>query len=388
MAPKKIARIGQEANATPEVAVNPLLDNAGEDNPLTITLPDSSTPEQNTTVPTPAEGATIPFADTPVPLPAPAPGPGISDVDLRGAIQMLTQLVASQAQRSNVAPTSFFLQGDSSGSRVNRFLQLDPPMFTGTDPGADPQDFIDEMHKTLRVMRATETEGVELASYHLKGVAYSWFEMWEDSCEKGSPLARWSEFADAFIDHFLPAETKAAHAVEFETLKHGSKNVWEYHMEFVCLSKYVVHMMPTMEARVRRFVQGLSPLVINEAATAALSSDMSYGKMAAFAQAIEAQKLKLRMEREGSSRARSAGNLGDSFGGGRSAFRGGSLGSSQSYAHSSASAPPSGHSQQQGSCFRPGQGSRGSHHQGRSGGRFHQQQRAPCPKCRRIHSGV
>ncbi|XP_070034480.1 uncharacterized protein [Nicotiana tomentosiformis] len=141
-------------------------------------------------------------------------------------------------------------------------------------------------------------------------------------------------------------------------------------MEFVRLSEYAVHMMPTMEARVRRFVQGLSPLVINEAATAALNSDMNYGRIVAFSQATEARKLKLRMERESSSRARSPGNLGDSFGGGRSAFRGGSSGPSQSYAQSSASAPPLGHGQQQGSRFRPGQGSRGSHHQGRSGGRF------------------
>ncbi|XP_070054335.1 uncharacterized protein [Nicotiana tomentosiformis] len=204
----------------------------------------------------------------------------------------------------------------------------------------DPQDFIDEMHKTLRVMRATETEGVELSSYRLKGVAYSWFEMWEDSRDEGSPPARWSEFADAFIDHLLLAETKAAGAVEFETLKQGSKSVWEYHMEFVRLSKYAVYMMPTLEARVRRFVQGLSPLVINEAAIASLNSDMNYGKMVEFSQAIVARKLKHRMEREGSSRARSAGNLGDSFRGGRSASRGGSSGPSQSYAQSLASAPP------------------------------------------------
>ncbi|XP_070033023.1 uncharacterized protein [Nicotiana tomentosiformis] len=222
---------------------------------------------------------------------------------------MLTQLVASQAQRSNVAPTSFSLQGDSSGSRVNRFLQLDPQVFTGTNPGADPQDFIDDMYKTLRVMRDKETGGVELASYHLKGVAYSWFEMWEDSREEGSPPTGWSEFANAFIDQFLLAETKAACAVEFETLKQGSKSVWEYHMEFVRLSKYDAHMMPTMETRVRRFVQGLRPLVINEAATAALNSDMNYGKMVEFAQATETRKLKLRMEWESSSRARSAGNL-------------------------------------------------------------------------------
>ncbi|XP_070034824.1 uncharacterized protein [Nicotiana tomentosiformis] len=42
-----------------------------------------------------------------------------------------------------------------------------------------------------------------------------------------------------------------------------------------------------MENRVRRFVQGLSPLVINEATTAALNSDMNYGKIVAFAQDTE-----------------------------------------------------------------------------------------------------
>ncbi|XP_070032467.1 uncharacterized protein [Nicotiana tomentosiformis] len=110
------------------------------------------------------------------------------------------------------------------------------------------------MDKTLQVMPATETEAVELASYRLKEVTYSWFEMWEESREEGSPPARWSEFADTFIDHFLHVETKEAHAAEFENLKQGSMSVWEYHMRFACLSKYAVYMLPTMEARVRRFL--------------------------------------------------------------------------------------------------------------------------------------
>ncbi|XP_070046761.1 uncharacterized protein [Nicotiana tomentosiformis] len=168
------------------------------------------------------------------------------------------------------------------------------------------------MHKTLRVMRATETEGVELAGYRLKGVAYSWFEMWQDSREKGSPPASWSEFADAFKDHFLPVETREARAVEFENLNQGSRSVWEYHMEFAHLSKYAIHMI---EARVRRFVEGVSPLFINEAATTALNLDMNYGKMIACAQATKDRKLKNRREREGTSKARSTGNPGDSFGG-------------------------------------------------------------------------
>nr|XP_009770286.1 PREDICTED: uncharacterized protein LOC104221010 [Nicotiana sylvestris] len=146
-------------------------------------------------------------------------------------------------------------------------------------------------------MPATKTEGVELVAYHLKGVAYEWFELWEDSLEEGSPPVRWSEFADAFIDHFLPAETRADRAAEFENLKQGSRSVWEYHMEFARLSKYAIHMLPIMEARV-----------------------------------TENRKLKNKMEREGNRRTRSTGNMGESLGGGRLAFRGGTSGPSQSVA--------------------------------------------------------
>ncbi|XP_070020401.1 uncharacterized protein [Nicotiana sylvestris] len=165
------------------------------------------------------------------------------------------------------------------------------------------------MQKTLRVMCATETEGAELAAYRLKGVAYSWFELWEDSREEGSPPARWSELADAFIDHFLPAETRTARVAEFENLKQGNRSVWEYHMEFARLSKYSIHMFPTIEARVRRFVQGLNHLTINEASIAALNSDMNYGKIVAFDPATENRKLKNIMEREGNRRTRSTGNM-------------------------------------------------------------------------------
>ncbi|XP_075104219.1 uncharacterized protein LOC142178496 [Nicotiana tabacum] len=135
------------------------------------------------------------------------------------------------------------------------------------------------MYKTLRVMKAIETEGVELASYRLRGATYSWFEMWEDSRGEERPPARWDEFVDAFKDHFLLAKTMAARATEFEVLKQGSMSVWEYHMEFVRLSKYAPQLVSTMGDRVRRFVQGLSPLVVNEAVTAALHSNMNYGKI-------------------------------------------------------------------------------------------------------------
>lgn len=80
---------------------------------------------------------------------------------------------------------------------------------------------------------------------------------------------KWNEFADAFIDHFLLAETRAARTGEFKNLKQGNKSVSDYGMKFVNLLMYSVYMFPTIEVRVCRFVQGLSPLVVNEAATTA-----------------------------------------------------------------------------------------------------------------------
>ena len=66
--------------------------------PPITTLPDSTTIDQTAPVPTPTEGATVPSTDIPVPPLAPASDSGIFDGNLRGAIQMLAQIVASQAQ--------------------------------------------------------------------------------------------------------------------------------------------------------------------------------------------------------------------------------------------------------------------------------------------------
>ncbi|XP_070025560.1 uncharacterized protein [Nicotiana sylvestris] len=361
-------------------------DGAGKSDSPALNLPSPSIPDQSIHVPAAVEGDAIPLADIHDPSSVLASGPGTSDGDLRGAIHMLTQLVIAQAQRSHATPTPSSGQGDSSSSRINQFLSLTPPEFSGTDPEADLQDFLDDMYKTLRVMKATEKEAVELASYRLRGPAHYWFEMWEDSCRDGSPSARWNEFVDAFMDHFLPVETMASRATDFEILEQGNMSVWEYHMKFMRLSKYAPQLVPTMDARVQRFVQGLSPLVVNEAATSALQSDMNYGKIVGFSQATKARKLKIRAERESNSRAQSAGHSGGLVARGIPVQGRGPIGPSQPYAQSSSSAPPSVPRYQQSSHWGPGSASRRPHQSGRPGERFQQQGRSLCPKWRRFHT--
>lgn len=101
------------------------------------------------------------------------------------------------------------------------------------------------------------------------------------------------------MDLFMLAETREARAAEFENLKQGSMSVWDYNLKIADFSKHAIYMLLNKEARVRRFVQGLSPLIINEAATTSLNSDMNYGILVDFSQATETQKPKNIMEEDG-----------------------------------------------------------------------------------------
>ena len=62
---------------------------------------------------------------------------------------------------------------------------MNPPLFTGAKTSEDPQEFIDEVHKILVAMGATDIEKAELASYQLKDVAQTWCKMWQDSRVQG-----------------------------------------------------------------------------------------------------------------------------------------------------------------------------------------------------------
>ncbi|XP_070050542.1 uncharacterized protein, partial [Nicotiana tomentosiformis] len=99
--------------------------------------------DQTAPIPTPSEGATVPPTDIPVPPPVPTSDSGDSDVDLRGAIQMLAQIVASQTQRSNAeAPTL------ESVPVVNEFSGVFPDEFPGLTNA--PAAFMDLMNRVFK----------------------------------------------------------------------------------------------------------------------------------------------------------------------------------------------------------------------------------------------
>nr|XP_009799866.1 PREDICTED: uncharacterized protein LOC104245864 [Nicotiana sylvestris] len=145
--------------------------------------------------------------DTPAQGVASGSVPSSSEMDIRGAIQLLTQVVSNQAQRQGTSEVH-----ETGSSRSREFLNMKPHVFTGSKKDEDLQNFIDEVQKIFRVIHATDTEATELAVYQLKDVANMWYEIWEESRGEDADPATWKDFADAFLKHFLPIEVLEAKA--------------------------------------------------------------------------------------------------------------------------------------------------------------------------------
>ena len=82
--------------------------------------------------------------------------------------------------------------------RLIDFTRMNPPIFTGSKTSEYPQGFVDEVHKILVAMGATDTEKAEFASYQLKDVAQTWCKMWQDSCVLGGVPVTWKLFKTTF----------------------------------------------------------------------------------------------------------------------------------------------------------------------------------------------
>ncbi|XP_070013171.1 uncharacterized protein [Nicotiana sylvestris] len=114
-----------------------------------------------------------------------------------------SRLVATQQQARASASAGPF-EGFGS-SRVQEFIALNPPEFTGTYQRKDLQDFIDQLHRIFRVMHATEKEAVELAAFRLRDISILWYEGWERSRGCDAPPAIWENLSDAFLDQYAPS---------------------------------------------------------------------------------------------------------------------------------------------------------------------------------------
>ena len=220
--------------------------------------------------------------------------------------------MAHQTSRQE-AGSSRVARRDSTWARD--FLACGPPEFFGTKVSEDPQEFVCQMQQTLRVVGASDTESVELASYRLHDVAANWYESWLLSRGDGAPPAVWSEFSGAFLAHFLPPEIRRAREDRFLMLRQRGRTVREYSLEFDSLARYAPVHVSNMSDRIHRYIVGLDYYYADSCLVMATQPKMDIARIQAHAQGMESRRRGRQGERtddRGSSkRARSAGSASD-----------------------------------------------------------------------------
>ncbi|XP_060186535.1 uncharacterized protein LOC132615951 isoform X2 [Lycium barbarum] len=261
-------------------------------------------------------GTATPLAPEAPTAAPPVPQPGADDGTLREAVQLLTRLVAGQARRRGRRDDDDDDRRDSL--RVREFLLCGPPEFFGSKPDEDPHDFIRGMRRSLDLVRASETESVELASHRLRDVAAHWYESWELSRGEGASPATWDEFVAAFTRHFLPPELRRAQVDRFLHLQQRGRSVREYNLEFDSLARYAPAIVADMADRMHRYVMGLDRYLIDGCMAVALQTDMDIARLQAYALGMEDRHRddysSRDRDRRPPKRARSAGYSGDSRG--------------------------------------------------------------------------
>ena len=139
--------------------------------------------------------------------------------------------MTTQANR-DIAPRPH-QQVTTMSSRLRDLTRMNSPTFYGFKVDEDPQEFVDEVYKTLYAMGVYSSEKAELATYQLKDVSQTWYVQWRDNRSlRGGPVT-WEIFKEAFIDRFFPREMIEEKVTEFINLRQGERSVHEYTLELL-----------------------------------------------------------------------------------------------------------------------------------------------------------
>ncbi|XP_070057967.1 uncharacterized protein [Nicotiana tomentosiformis] len=202
--------------------------------------------------------------DAPPPVPTVVPTVTLSADAVTRLLNVLEACVltlggssAPKATLQTQAPAQTQTFGNKEVS-LQEFLKLKSPKFTGFGNSADLQSFLDGTLKTLHALGCSSERVVELATYKLEDMTNTWYETVLLGKLAGAAPLTWDKFSTLFMDHFLPYSLRQKYARDFERLvQTPDMDVSTYSTKFCNLARYAPYLVPTQEARVQKFVDGL-----------------------------------------------------------------------------------------------------------------------------------
>ncbi|XP_042412585.1 uncharacterized protein LOC122001747 [Zingiber officinale] len=132
-------------------------------------------------------------------------------------------------------------------------------LFHGVPDPTVARSWLGNVEDTFEYLSCTEEEKADLAAYHLRDQAVTWWKMQKTLF--GDQSITWTLFRDAFERQYFPAPYRMARRQEFLQLKQGDRSVMEYDAEFNRLAEYCLHLVAQESDRLDQFTQGLAAYI-------------------------------------------------------------------------------------------------------------------------------
>ncbi|XP_070036402.1 uncharacterized protein [Nicotiana tomentosiformis] len=254
----------------------------------------------------------------PSPMPTIVPTVTLPANVVERLLNVLKALVLTQGRSSAPQATSqtqVSAQTQTFGNKevsLQEFLKLKSPKLTGSYNSEDPQSFLDGTLKALRALGYSSEKVMELAAYKLEDMANTWYETVLLGRPAGAAPLTWDEFSKLFMDHFFPDSLRQKYARDFERLvQTPDMDVSTYNTKFCNLARYAPYLVPTQEARVQRFVDGLVGRLYTTVAPQ--MKTLSYSNVADLARKIENKGRDERATSDLRKKAKTEGSFSGSF---------------------------------------------------------------------------
>ncbi|XP_074558015.1 uncharacterized protein LOC141813910 [Curcuma longa] len=121
------------------------------------------------------------------------------------------------------------------------------------------RSWLENLTDTFVYISCTEAEKVELAVYHLRDQAVTWWKT--QRIVLGERRFSWLSFREAFEREYFPEAFCQTQRQKFLSLKQGDRSVTDYHIEFSKLAEFCPHMVARDSDRMFQFTQGLAAYI-------------------------------------------------------------------------------------------------------------------------------
>ncbi|XP_058216870.1 uncharacterized protein LOC131327753 [Rhododendron vialii] len=173
-------------------------------------------------------------------------------------VQLMQAFVAAAAANPQQPPQQ--QRGPLTRSRdqlLDAFCKRRPPIFYGEANPNAAEAWIKQISKYLEVLNVTNAgDCIALATFQMQGEADHWWDLIKTTHDLTTMT--WPMFENLFLEKYFPAPVKQAMAQEFIDLKQRSLTVTQYAACFEELARHAATIVPTDDAKARKFEWGLS----------------------------------------------------------------------------------------------------------------------------------